>query len=95
MKLTRILRSKEVSDITLVPDDLVEVFSTSTTTKRGKWSLIEMDRDVERASWTVSVPASFGHTIPAAIEYVPHELAPESLASLIRQVHDALDIELE
>lgn len=48
-KLTHILRLKAMTNISLVPRDLAEVFATSPTTKRGKWSLPKLFLDVNRA----------------------------------------------
>lgn len=48
-KFTRILRSKEVCEISLFPGDLFEVFTTSATTKHGKWRSPRLFFDDNRA----------------------------------------------
>lgn len=84
-----------MTDVTLVPGDIREVFTTSTASNRGQWSVPKTVCDIYGASCTASVPPSSGRTMRAAREYVLHPLEPESLASFMFQGNDALDVELE
>lgn len=93
--LTKILRSKAISDISIAPGDLVEVYVKDGKSKRGSWSSPKTVLQFYPSSWTVTVPDANGKTMRAAIEDVRFAVEEDSFASIVRDGNDKLTEEVD
>lgn len=92
-KLTKILRSKYVTEPYLSKGDMVNVFAKRPMDKRGKWLYDSSILSYVTLSGTVTIPGSHGHTIYVTVEDVRPAIIQDSLASMIQDRIGTLDDE--
>lgn len=88
------LRAPSTQDIPEFPGDMFVVYVKLKHDKRGKWSSPGIVLNVNRSSWTVTVPSTRGNTKQAAIQDVPPARNGGSLVSYVRDALNGLDDDL-
>ena len=90
-RLTKILKSKSVSDAMFAVGDLVEVFIKKGKEKRGKWSTSKSILTYDHPSRTVTVAGKNGRVISAAIEDVRPAITENEFSLGLQEAMNELD----
>lgn len=93
-KLTRIIRSKSVSNDIVSVGDLVEVFVKSGHEKCGRWFAPRAILNIDRDAGMVTVAGDYGRIRKASYEDIRPALTEDSLAVMIQESIDILDREM-
>lgn len=89
------MRSKPREDFPISPGDMVELFLIQSAENRGKRSSLQAVLDLDRSSWTVTIPSSSGRTMKGTIGDVRPALLDDSFASLVCQENYELETQVE
>lgn len=83
-KLTRILRSKTISEPTVVVDDSMEVLIKQGEEKLGNWTSSRLVFDLDPSTGISTVPGTGGHKLKVAVEDIRPALPEDFIANMVR-----------
>lgn len=92
-KLTRIIRSKNITDLKISVGDLVEVFIKHANEKRGKMISLRLSLPIDHLFGTFAVPVSSGRTMNASFEDLRPSLGRDSFTLIVQEIIDTTDRE--
>lgn len=89
-KLTKILKSKAITNAQFCVGDLVQIYVKNQHQKRGKWSSSKVVLSYDKESGTVTVPGKNGCEVRAAVEDVRPACKEDTLEAFIQEAMDQM-----